>query len=238
MAVRIGPAPSVHRTPGDFKTAVAGRGTVQVSGAMRAFPALLVAVAAASAANARDSLEIEFAGGVGHTLEEAQGGGPRDLSPSYPFTPALSARAAYDLSDRVSVGLSFMSVLGRDPDSFYIFDDPSAFKAVAGFVSARVHTSGASQFWFGAGFGIGHLIRLQQSDSFEHPRLSGRAGPSIEISAGARHFLWNPVAAGIDLHAVMWSNVEHAGAPNNPAATGLTTWALLLLVSCTVAPWR
>jgi hypothetical protein len=177
-------------------------------------------------------VELELAGGVAHSLERA-------YETDYPrWTPMVQGRLGVGLLDHLSLGGSFLAVLGGEaPNKVACCGTDSgnqAFKATAGFVSLRLHSGQMPQYWVEAGLGPGHLISLQTESAFEHPPLRGRGGLCARIAAGLRWTLGQNGLLGAELAWIRWSNVEQAagfGSFNAPAQSGLSTTALLFLAS-------
>jgi hypothetical protein len=67
----------------------------------------MVSVLAVLAAGSLHFAELELGGGVAHSLESHY------LSSYPPVTPAVQARVAVGLHDRVSLGASFLAVIGE-----------------------------------------------------------------------------------------------------------------------------
>jgi hypothetical protein len=176
------------------------------------------------------ALDVQVGLGGAHALDAAQS--------SYPFAaPTLHFRAAADF-EHVAVGGSFLAVVdGEAPNSVACCDSSGsgAFEAVAGFASVRLHTSGTWQFWGEGSAGFGHLISLQTDNPFEHTPLRGHGGPAYALGVGVRRVeaRWPLMEAG--LCWVTWTHVEESAHPagtfEQPFQSGLTTSALLLLLS-------
>ena len=189
--------------------------------------ALLIAAGLLSA----PALELELAGGLAHTLEENYG------RTDYPaLVPAAQARAGLRLTDHLSIGATFLAVLrGESPKSRGLAGGQAGFEAVAGFASVRLHTAGEARLWIEGGAGIGHLISLQSETNDEHLPFGGRGAPAFRAAAGARTREGRALF-GVELAWVRWNGVEQpagiggSGSPV-PAASGLSTSALLLLLS-------
>ena len=198
---------------------------------------MLAAFVGLLAAASPPVLELELAGGFAHTLED--GGYPGAV-------PALQGRVAVDALDTVALGLTAFAVLGGEAENDTGAccggnSGNQAFSAVAALLTLRLHTSGPTQFWGEAGFGTGHLISLQTDNAFEHPPLRGHAGLGARLAVGLRHFLSQRLLAGAELAWMHWTNVEqgpNAGCCVAPAQYGLSTSALLLLVSIGFAVGR
>src|SRR6266478_7697832 len=99
-------------------------------------------------------LELELGGGVAHSLETY-------YASSYPLvTPTLQARVAVGLHDRVSLGGSFLAVIGGEARNRVACCGPDtgnqAFTATAAILSLRYRFPGdALQPWVEGGAGIG-----------------------------------------------------------------------------------
>ena len=154
------------------------------------------------------------------------------VSPTATAT-ALRLRAAVDLLDTFSVGASMLGIPGSETGCGS--NDPQSFKAVSGFVSARLHSSGGNQLFLEGGVGAGHLITLAGGGyCYENPQLRGGGGPAFLLEAGFRSFVTQNLALGISLAGTAWSNVGHAGhtgMPVIPEESGLVVTGFLLLVS-------
>ena len=175
------------------------------------------------------ALELEIAGGLAHTLEENYG------KTDYPaLVPAAQARAGLRLTDHLSIGGTFLAVLGgQSPKSLSANSaGQSGFKAVAGLVSLRLHTPGETGAWIEGGAGTGHLISLQSDRNFEHPPLSGRGAAAFRLAVGGR-IREGRAIFGLEVAWLRWYGVERpcCDGTGNMAASGLSTDALLLLFS-------
>ena len=86
-------------------------------------------------------VELELAGGIAHSLESAYESSPYPL-----LTPAVQARVAFDFLDHLSLGGSFLAVVGGEaPNRVACCGSDSgnqAFSATAALVSLRYHFSG------------------------------------------------------------------------------------------------
>ena len=191
-------------------------------------------------------LLIAFAGALAEF--ELGAGLARSLEPlyysddGYPTAAALYGRLAIDLPDHLSAGVGFVGIPGREASK----DLPccgsnsgaAAFKAAAGFALLRLHTAGDLQLWAEAGAGPGHLISLQENNSFEHPPLRGHSGPAFLIATGVRfrHAGWLYGAGLSWLHWTRVEQAENAGCCIRPAQFGLSTSALLVLLTIGYSP--
>jgi hypothetical protein len=178
-------------------------------------------------------VELELDAGAAHTLEG-------DYSyHEYPFLkPALQARVGLNVHEHLSVGASFLAVIGGEaanrPGCCGTNTGNQAFSATAAFIALRYLSVGMPQYWIEGGIGTGHLISLQTENSDEHPPLRGHAGLSGRIATGVRWPMSKNVLLGGELGWTLWTNVEQAAGagPNGaPAQSGLWTHALLLLAS-------
>jgi hypothetical protein len=178
-------------------------------------------------------LELELGSGVAHSLETYR-------STSYPLvTPTLQGRVAVRVHDRLSLGGSFLAVIGGEARNGVACCGPDsgnqAFTATAALLSLRYHFPGdAPRWWMEGGAGIGHLISLQTDSASEHPPLRGRAGVSGRMAFGLGWEVAQNLRVGGELAGVVWTNVEQAAGGGNgdaPAQSGLWTPALLLLAS-------
>jgi hypothetical protein len=129
-------------------------------------------------------VELELAGGMAHSLESSPEGS------DYPsLKPLVQARVAVDFQNQLSLGGSFLAVIGGEaPNRAACCGSDSgnqAFSATAALVSLRYRFSGTPQYWVEAGLGTGHLISLQTENSFEHPPLRGHAGVCARIATSA-----------------------------------------------------
>jgi hypothetical protein len=178
------------------------------------------------------TFELEVAGGVAHSLESSPGY-------TYPFAvPAVQGRAAIDFAPGVAVGGTFLAVVGGEAPNHAgccgSTTGNQAFSATAALITLRVRSSGNIQAWAEGGIGTGHLISLQTDDSFEHPPRQGHAGLAFRLAAGVRDVVAERLLLGAELAWMHWTNVEHGpggGIGLDPAQSGLSTSALLLLVS-------
>jgi hypothetical protein len=200
---------------------------------------MIAAVALLALPALGSELELELAGGIAHPLE----GSPRGGSYEYPFAaPTVQARAALNLAPRLSVGAMFLAVIGGEAENrtacCNVTTGHQAFSATATLLTLRLRSSGPVQFWAEGGLGTGHLISLQTNDAFEHPPLRGHAGVAFRAAAGVRYAGPDAPVLGAEVAWLVWTNVEHGpggGNGSDPAQYGLTTSALLLLVSVGVA---
>lgn len=181
-------------------------------------------------------VELELAGGAAHTLEG-------NYTPyEYPFLkPALQARVAVDFLSQLSVGASFLAVIGGEAPNRVaccLYDSGNqAFSATAALASLRYRFSGTPQFWGEGGLGTGHLISLQTESAFEHAPLRGHAGFCARLAAGLRWPVGQNMLLGGELAWIRWSNVEHAeSGPFGIAQSGLSTSALLFLATIAFIP--
>ena len=182
------------------------------------------------------AVELELGGGAAHTLEG-------DYSyHEYPFLKStLQARVAVDLLSHLSLGGSFLAVIGGEaPNRVACCGDDSgnqAFSATAAFVSLGYRFSGEPQYWLEGGLGTGHLISLQTENSSEHAPLRGHAGLSARIATGLRWTIREQLLLGGELAWIRWTNVEEAeSGPLGIARSGLSTTALLLLATIAFSP--
>jgi len=179
------------------------------------------------------AVELELAGGLAHPLFEDY------ADHQYPLvTPVAQARVAVDFLSRLSLGGSFLAVIGGEaPNRAGCCGRDSgnaAFSATALLLSLRYQSEGKPQYWVEGGMGTGHLISLQTDNSSEHPPLRGHAGICARIATGARWAVARNLRLGGELAWVLWTNVEQGagqGPQNAPAQSGLSTNALLLLGS-------
>jgi hypothetical protein len=179
------------------------------------------------------SPEVQIGLGAGHSLDSGASGD------SYPLvSPAVQGRLALDFLDRFAIGAEALAILdGEAPNVAGVpATGPASFKAFGSFITLRMHSQGTLQWWFEGGAGPGHLISLQQHDSFEHPPTRGKAGPDYMLGTGLR-FARGPWKLDAGLSWIEWTNVEHgSGGMFYPARTGLTSSALLLLIGVAFAP--
>jgi hypothetical protein len=173
-------------------------------------------------------IELELAGGAAFSREFEEP----------PPAPCLKVRAAVHLLDYLAMGASLLGVPGSEPQRRFCGSPcrgNASFKAIAGFASLRLHSTGDFQMFAEGGLGIGHLISLSSDDLFEDPPLRGRGGPAYLAGGGARLFVARNVALGLELAWTKWTKVEQAahqyGVVSLPAQTDLTASALLLLFS-------
>jgi hypothetical protein len=198
----------------------------------------MLALAVVLLAAAPNNVELEFGGGFAHSLESSP-----DASGGYPFAaPALQSRVAVDFSDLLSVGATFLAIVGGEAPNGVSSSPPfpgqseglRAFTATALLFSLRIHSSGSPQLWAEGGLGVGHLISLQTENSFEHAPLRGHAGLSTRLAAGLRWPVSNRVLLGGELGLTSWSNVESGPTGyNGTPLSGLSTFAAMLLFSVT-----
>jgi hypothetical protein len=181
------------------------------------------------------NVELELGGGLAHSLESSL-----DVNGGYALaTPALQSRLAVDYSDLLSLGATFLAVMGGEavnrasawPGNV---GGNRAFKATALLFSLRVHSSGSPQFWAEGGLGVGQLISLQTDKTLEHAPLRGHAGLATRLATGLRWALGERFLLGGELGLTRWSNVESG--PTGCCGyslSGLDTWAATLLFSVT-----
>jgi hypothetical protein len=158
-------------------------------------------------------------------------------------TPAIQARIAFGILEHLSLGGSFLAVIGGEaPNRVACCGSDSgnqAFSATAAIASLRLHSGGTPQYWVEGGLGTGHLISLQTENSFEHPPLRGHAGVCARIATGLRWTIRENLLLGGELAWIRWSNVEEAagsGPFNAPAKSGLATSALLFVATIAFIP--
>jgi hypothetical protein len=191
--------------------------------------AMLTFLAAAALSPA---FELEVGGGVAHSLES-------ELGYDYPLAvPAVQVRAAIDFAPGLALGGMFLAVVGGEaPNRVACCGSNTgnqAFSATATLFTVRLRSSGDVQGWAEGGVGTGHLISLQTDNSFEHPPWRGHAGVAFRLAAGVRDFVTERLLIGAELAWTHWTNVEYGpggGSGTDPARYGLSTSALLLLVS-------
>jgi hypothetical protein len=183
---------------------------------------------------------IVLAAAVSPEFELSVGPGV-SLDPISPVSAlALHGGVGVDLLEHLTLGASLLGIPGSEPNNS---PGPPLFKAISGFASLRVHSSGDLQFFAEGGAGVGHLIVLSRNDTYyqESPPLRGGGGAALLLGGGLRYFVSRGVAAGVKLSWTEWTNVGHAGHVGTPEVSpesGLTVSAFLLLVSLTFAPGR
>ena len=160
----------------------------------------------------------------------------------------LQARAGVDLFDHLSLGATLLGVPGREEPLSFCGGGLScyhnaSFRAISGFASARLRTSGEDLKIFGeAGIGVGHLISLSEDDLFENPPLHGRVGLAYLLGFGGRLFVTRKVAVGLALEMTTWTQVGHVaytyGVQEEPAASDIAVSAFMVLLSVAFAPFR
>ena len=170
-------------------------------------------------------VELELAGGAAHTLEGNY------TSHEYPFLkPALQARVAVDFLSQLSLGASFLAVIGGEAPNRVaccLYDSGNqAFSATAALASLRYRFSGTPQFWGEGGLGTGHLISLQTESAFEHAPLRGHAGFCARLAAGLR---W-PVA----LTCAAWGRCVAVPPGVECQDKAGRLWDVLWLLACAV----
>lgn len=163
------------------------------------------------------------------------------LDPISPvFAPALHGSVGVNLLEHLTLGASLLGIPGSEPGNS---PGSPSFKAISGFATLRLRSSGDLQFFAEGGAGAGHLIALSMNDSYyqESPPLRGRGGAAFLLGVGLRYFVSRRIAGGVKLSWTEWTNVGHAGHVGTPVVTpesALTVSAFVLLFSLTFAPGR
>jgi hypothetical protein len=199
---------------------------------MRLLALCLVAAGPAMAAG----IEVEVGGGFLRALRD-------DTSSTYPWAPEVSARVGVKVAEVASIGARFVGILGNEASDFqsgasFNTFDASAFRATAGFVDARVHSLGSFQLWGGVGLGIGHLIGLQATNSFEHPPLRGHSNFALQLSSGIR--FGKTVSIGPEVSWTLFTGVEQKGTAVSGLIdrTGLGVSALSIFMTVGGIAWQ
>ena len=175
------------------------------------------------------SLEFGVAGGIAS---------PQDVGPT---TPVLQASAGIDFLEHLTLGGALVGVLGAENRVVdycpFCTGDNSSFRAIAGLLLIRAHTSGNLQGWIGFGAGPGHLISVSDAEMFEDPALHGRGGLALQLAGGGRYFASRNLALGAEFSWTRWNHLFRPaytyGVSERPAESDLTETAVLLMLSVT-----
>jgi hypothetical protein len=198
--------------------------------------ALCAAALQPALADAQPSLELEVASGAG----KAESSSRSANGASYPWAPILTGRAGVDLWDAFTPSIRIFTVAGPAGLDFGI--NGAGYRAISGLLELRIHSPGDTQLYASAGAGVGRLIGLQQNDSYDARRITGKVGPAFLGLLGVRHLLLSKMAIGGEIAASVWTRGEHganrgANGPL-PPESGLAILGISLLVSVTLIPER
>jgi hypothetical protein len=187
-------------------------------------------------ADAQPRLELEVASGFG----KAESSSRSANGASYPWAPIFTGRAGIDLWDAFTPSIRIFTVAGPAGLDFGI--NGAGYRAISGLLELRIHSPGDTQLYASAGAGVGRLIGLQQNDSYDARRITGKVGPAFLGLLGVRHLLLSKMAIGGEIAASVWTRGEHganrgANGPL-PPESGLAILGISLLVSVTLIPER